>query len=310
LHFSVPSLYTSVAALCQNLADIGGAIKNFTPVVLSSTTTKSHATAIATDFIEAASTKISHLLCGYIREITCSGNGITWITIISNTQDTYPCILALGNNTSAIGWLHKANIDASNNYPLHQAARKYAEVLMKGKCCLYSQHIRGVHNNAANALSRFYSYSPEELTQFILNHCPSQVPPTFHIKPLPPEIYSWTISWLQKIKDPVELERELEGKKKESGHDGVSTAGSSKTHMTHSSKNCNHNYEPGFSAPLQPLCIDDSFQSQTRSLWEQAQGRRPWQNWVRSLGRTWGTTPPMATQQEASTHASPDNSEV
>jgi len=57
------------------LADFGGAIKNFKPVVLSSTTTKSHATAIATDFIEADPSKISHLLCWYNEEITCSGNG-------------------------------------------------------------------------------------------------------------------------------------------------------------------------------------------------------------------------------------------
>jgi hypothetical protein len=46
-----PSLYTCVAALCQNLADFGGAIKNFTPVVLSATTTKSHGTEIATDLL-------------------------------------------------------------------------------------------------------------------------------------------------------------------------------------------------------------------------------------------------------------------
>jgi hypothetical protein len=47
-----PSLYTCVAALSQNLADFGGAIKNFTPVVLSATTTKSHGTEIATDLLQ------------------------------------------------------------------------------------------------------------------------------------------------------------------------------------------------------------------------------------------------------------------
>ncbi len=91
---------------------------------------------------------------------------------------------------SATGWLHKANIDASNNYPLHQAARKYAELLMEEDCCLYSQHIKGVHNNVADALSRLHHYSPEDLTSFILHQYPTQVPPTFQLVPLPQEICS------------------------------------------------------------------------------------------------------------------------
>ncbi len=59
-------------------------------------------------------------------------------------------------------WTKILNIDDSENYPLHQAARKYTILLMEYNCCLYSQHIKGVHNNVANALSRLHHLSPDE----------------------------------------------------------------------------------------------------------------------------------------------------
>ncbi len=37
-----------------------------------------------------------------------------WLTIHHGLQEKYTCFLALGDNTSAVGWLHKANVDASN----------------------------------------------------------------------------------------------------------------------------------------------------------------------------------------------------
>lgn len=90
-----------------------------------------------------------------------------WFTISKKIQHQYPCFFALGDNSSAIGWLHKANIDAENNFPLHEAARKFAEILIQHDCCLYSQHIQGVHNNVTDALSRGHNNSPEELHNYI-----------------------------------------------------------------------------------------------------------------------------------------------
>jgi hypothetical protein len=52
-----------------------------------------------------------------------------WIAIQNEYAKKETCFLALGDNLSAVGWLHKANIDESKNLPLHLAARKYAEVL-------------------------------------------------------------------------------------------------------------------------------------------------------------------------------------
>jgi hypothetical protein len=64
-----------------------------------------------------------------------------WLTILLDLPEKYCCFLALGDNTSAVSWLHKASIDKLENKPLHMATRKYAEILMKQNCCWYSQHI-------------------------------------------------------------------------------------------------------------------------------------------------------------------------
>jgi len=217
-----------------------------------------------------------------------------WLTILLDLPEPFSCFLALGDNTSAVSWLHKASVDELENKPLHMATRKYAETLMNQNCCLYSQHIQGAKNNVADALSRMHNYSPPCLHAYISKNFPSQVPTTFHIVQLPQEISSWLISWLQKVKELKELEKGQQTKKREHGGDGVSTAPSSKTITTSTYKICHQSLEHDSLAPSQRHSEEDNFLDQTKILWEQAQSKRPWQNWVRSLGQTWGTTPPMA----------------
>jgi len=217
-----------------------------------------------------------------------------WLTILLDLPEPFSCFLALGDNTSAVSWLHKASVDKLENKPLHMATRKYAQTLMNQNCCLYSQHIQGAKNYVADALSRMHNYSPPCLHTYTTESFPSQVPTTFHIVQLPQEISSWLISWLQKVKELKELEKEQQTKKREHGGDGVSTAPSSKTITTSTYKICHQSLKHDSLAPSQRHSEEDNFLAQTKILWEQAQLKRPWQNWVRSLGQTWGTTPPMA----------------
>jgi hypothetical protein len=65
-----------------------------------------------------------------------------WLTILLDLPEKYWYFLALGDNTLAVSWLHKASVDELENKPLHMATKKYAEILMKQNCCLYSQHIQ------------------------------------------------------------------------------------------------------------------------------------------------------------------------
>jgi len=225
-----------------------------------------------------------------------------WLMILLYLPEPFSCFLALGKNTSAVSWLHKASVDELENKPLHMATRKYAETLMNQNCCLYSQHIQGAKNNIADALSRMHNYSPLHLHSYIIENFHSQVPTTFHIVQLPQEISSWLISWLKKVKELKELEKGQQTRKREHGKDGVSTAPSSKMTMLSTYKICHQSLEHDSSAPLQWLLEEDNFLVQTKILWEQAQSKRPWQNWVRSLGQTWGTTPPMVLQTTECIH--------
>ena len=130
---------------------------------------------------------------------------------------------------------------------------------MQHNCCLYSQHTKGIHNNVADALSRLHHYSPNDLQHRILLNYPSQVPPTFHIAPLPQEISSWMISWLQNVKEPTESDKEQKIRKTECGKGGVNTAESLTTSTIHSRRIYLQNSEPDCSEPSPPLYAQRQF---------------------------------------------------
>jgi hypothetical protein len=110
------------------------------------------------------------------------------------------------------------------------------------------------------------------------------------------------ISWLQFFKELTELEKEQKTKKTGFGTGGGNTAALSAMNKKASSPTYLQNSEQDFSVPLLQLSDDDNFPDLMKNLWAQAQLKRPWQDWVRSLGKMWGTTPPMAMKEEEYTH--------
>jgi hypothetical protein len=216
-----------------------------------------------------------------------------WVAI-STRRNNEDCFLALGDNTSAVGWLHKANIDESKNLPLHMAARKYAEILLQADCCLYSQHIAGKHNTIADILSRKFDFTNKDLTTFILSNFAHQVPQSFTVSPLPPEILSWLISWLRKCREKMASQKVRETKSKGLGEDGLSIQDASTLNKTSGSKDLLQIKEQRSSVPLPPPLGDDNSPDLIQQSWLREQCKRPLQNWVRFSGQTWGTTPHMS----------------
>ena len=123
------------------------------------------------------------------------------------------CILAVGDNTSAIGWLHSTSrLDPT--WGAHDAhlmvARTLASILMKYQCCLASQHLKGEANLVADWLSfvgserggkrhplAFDDPPDDLLTQRFHLLVPSQIPENFAISPLPNEVLSWVTQVLR-----------------------------------------------------------------------------------------------------------------
>jgi len=232
-----------------------------------------------------------------------------WLGTKCNWLESEACFLAFCDNSSAVSWLYKASVDETRNLPLHLAARKYADVLLQAGCCLYSQHIPGQKNVVADLLSRNFTHSNSQLTTFVLETFPSQVPPSFTVSPLPQEILSWLTSWLQRCREKMGLQKILEIKKQEYGDGGTSTQDASTSTTMFGWKNSPQRVGPQFSEHLQQRSVDDSFPDQMRQTWLRQQCRRPLQNWVRFLGQTWGTTPHMSQGLKSCTHPYQDSLE-
>jgi hypothetical protein len=216
-----------------------------------------------------------------------------WVEILDNPP-IYSCFFSFADNTSAVGWLHKANVDDSVNKPLQAATRHFANILLQANCCLYSQHFKGCENKVADTLSRKFDLSDTDLENFIISNFSSQVPSSFRIVPLPQQISSWVTWLLHKISETTESPNTRKRKRHVSGNVGWNTVTSSKSMTTFTYKTSPLQCEPPYSVPSQQHSEGDSFLDLTKLSWERAQSKRPWQSWARSLGQTWGTTPTMA----------------
>jgi len=230
-----------------------------------------------------------------------------WQAILHHWSKKEECFLSLGDNTSAVGWLHKANIDQSKNLPLFLAARKFAKVMLSSESCLYSQHIPVVSNGVADALSRKFELSDDDLTSVILLSYASQVHPFFRIYPVHPQIVSWMTYWLRKCSETKELLKTQETKNQEFGRDGRNMQRPLDSAKISGSHLCSQNNALTSLLPLLPRCVEENFLDQTTKTWLHQQSKRPWQNWVRSLGQMWGTIPHMDADQTLCTHYLPDN---
>ena len=229
-----------------------------------------------------------------------------WIEILDGAP-AQSCFLSFADNTSAVGWLHKANVNEAKNKPLEITTRHFATLLIQANCCLYSQHFRGSENKVADALSRRFDLTDNELELFIHSTLHYQVPNTFKLAHLPQSISSWVIWLLQKIKGTTASLEAPEKKKQECGKDGLSTAVSSKMKTTSTYRELLLLSEQQCSELSPQPCDADNFLSLTRKNWEQAQSARPWPSWVRSSGQTWGTTPSMVPVNPESLRAYLDN---
>ena len=123
-------------------------------------------------------------------------------------SDAQDCILSsIGDNTSAIGWLHNSARFKLVTREAHLMIARHMAllVLLDANCCRASQHIRGNLNTLANLLSfpggitqargkkppiAFNNPLNDILTQHFHLYYPEQRPSNFEICPLPSETLS------------------------------------------------------------------------------------------------------------------------
>jgi hypothetical protein len=223
-----------------------------------------------------------------------------------DSRKTFQCILALGDNTSAIGWLFASSKFPSES-PAHRAhllvARQLASLLLLHDHCLASQHIKGDANVVADLLSfagpdrgkahplAYDSPTDELLTQRFHQHLPEQIPANFAISPLPKKVLSWVAVVLQTHELYLMGDRKPPtSPRTAAGADGLVSATKPAWLLTPSSlpyPNSNSTLLPRLSsrasAQLSGLKTEN-LQDLANEQWLQALSERPQATWLRRFG--------------------------
>jgi hypothetical protein len=141
-------------------------------------------------------------------------------------NESFPCLMVLGDNTSAISWLFRSGrVHPSSKYyhAVKAIARHVARCVMGANAKLCSQHLAGESNVIADILSfegdcrskvepLTADCPPDDiLTQRIHFYHSQVVPVGFEIRPLPTEVESFVTltlqtlarSWMGKEKPPI-----------------------------------------------------------------------------------------------------------
>ena len=224
------------------------------------------------------------------------------------------CILAIGDNTSALGWLHNTS-HLNPTWEAHTAhltvARKIATLLMEFKCCLASQHIKGELNLVTDLLSfsgsagrgkkhPLASDDPanDELTARFLSAIPSQVPENFAISQLPDDVLSWVTQVLQVAESSLTADRKGVTRSTTGlGDDGKGTVDTSATTMTSASlcypSTSKRSSSELFSTSteLQPGTPMADLPALVRSQWSRVLCAKPQATWLRRFGGISGKAP-------------------
>ena len=235
-----------------------------------------------------------------------------WIDLIENNLPPLSCILAMGDSTTAAGWLRKSNFKESESESQQMTeekiklSRDHARRLMMNSCCEYSQWFPGVDNDLADSLSRDHHLNPETLTKLFKSQIPKQTPRNLEILPLPQEISSSIMSMLQNLPAATQQPEKLKTSSLAHGLDGTNLSGNSILGKIHFSINTPNDNVPSSSLPLAKLSESEDLHKDMESPWYAAQSRPPWTTYLRPSESL--TSPTHATMKEASLTAFYNNS--
>ena len=127
-----------------------------------------------------------------------------WTDIIENKTQKEDCILAIGDNTSAMGWLRRSNFrykdESDTTCEVKQRlGRHLATLTLQADITLYKQWLKGDYNQVADSISRgayFMSYnSHQKFLHFVV---PQQLPPTSKSNQYPKKSHALLLHYCSK----------------------------------------------------------------------------------------------------------------
>ena len=234
-----------------------------------------------------------------------------WVDCWHNEILDDDVVLALSDNSSAVGWLHKSSFGSDK--PLHvQVSEKLTRLCLTHKFALQSEHIPGKQNDVSDLLSRAWHLTDNALTLFIHDNFSPQIPRNFHIRRLPSEISCWIPSIVPVC--PASSTARLKGRTKSAtnaGNDGQTTSHRLDSTVTPSStpSQLPTTRSPSPAPSSNASAMPSSRRIATaRTLFEQALLRKPLETWHRASGITTGQAPATVKTGAAYTHSSPTSS--
>ena len=252
----------------------------------------------------------------------------TWITVLECDARglTHECILALGDNTSALGWIHRCALEEGSIYynAAQMTARQIARLLSDSSHCLASQHLKGATNDVPDFLS-FEGHlrqdkpphplapdcpSDAELTRRFHSFLPQVIPENFEISPLPNEVLSFVMRVLQTAESSwTRNKKSLTSTRTGSGDDGAGSATRPESVITPSSlvypmTSGNSSFEPSSASTETLLGISQAeLLEGVRAPWSLRRSELPQAIWLRRFGNITNGAP--STSRTAKSSARP-----
>jgi hypothetical protein len=230
-----------------------------------------------------------------------------WLECLVATANN--CMLALGDSTSAVGWLHNSS-RLNVKWAAHEAhlvvAQKVALLALDAGCGLASQHLQGDLNAVADLLSFAggitraggkrhpvaFDDPPDDILTQRFHLCYSeQMPETFRMSPLPNEISSWVLSVLQIAASSLTVaSKEATSPKTGPGDGGSVSAPKPDGALTLSSLNYPQSDRNFMSDPSSPAFAQhngrkeaERLKESVRSQWSRALCAKPQATWLRGV---------------------------
>jgi hypothetical protein len=242
------------------------------------------------------------------------GTAVTaWLECLDSDDGTEECILALGDNMSALGWIYRSSRvkpTSMSHMAIQKVARRLATVFLESSHCLASQHLKGDHNVVADLLSfagndrdkphPLAADNPSDslLTQRFHQFLPSQIPANFVISPLPPEILSWTSQVLQIAESSLIRATKAQTKRTTGSGDGGSPSVNepvsrlTPTSLLYSTMSESSSSEPSWECTGMPPGTDMvDLSAVVARRWSQALCALPQAVWLRRFGTISNTAP-------------------
>ena len=208
------------------------------------------------------------------------------------------CALIQTDSTTGEGWLRKSNFCSVDRSQQLIIARALASTCLDHNVCLYSDWIQGTKNTIADSLSRDFDVSDSHLTHSLSRMFPSQVPPNFHISPVPNEISSWLTSLLASAPATRESPPLPTRSGLQHGHVGSSSCPPLAFPTTNSStESAIPLTNTASSQPSHQPSETDAFLSKLLADWLQEPSRAPSATWQRPSNCTTGWTPDSTSKE-------------